>query len=361
MWRTFVTTSTLLFLLLIGLGEVHAKSTPATIDSLGAIPVQHDGRVKPFASFAREAVLYITGKTSFQSESPTFLVWKWMATANDWRGVPMIPVKLPELREVFSAHLKKGRIAPVWVIRNSNFLNEIEALQAKQGRQEKLSRTEKKKMDLYGRAVLFEQIVAGRVPGMVPHPNEPHASWFPMEGIGSEEGVQLLSQLYASELLSEVKTTYDYLLSRLGEEDIKLAAVAADFFSQSLRELLASRNLILDSKQIQLEVWYFKIKPFQLAWILYLASVVLMLFSNQKKLMGVITFFAFLIGFGMHTAGFLMRVFISGRAPVTNMYESIVWVSWAVVLFSFVLWGFYRKRLLLAGGSLCCITDLNLG
>src|SRR3989338_3913375 len=54
----------------------------------------------------------------------------------------------------------------------------------------------------------------------------------------------------------------------------------------------------------------------------------------------------FVTGFSIHTFGFILRILIAGLPPVTNMYESIVWVSWASAFFSLIFWIFYRSNLL---------------
>ena len=43
------------------------------------------------------------------------------------------------------------------------------------------------------------------------------------------------------------------------------------------------------------------------------------------------------LGFLLHTYGFGLRVYITGRAPVTNMYETVVWVAWGAIIVSVIL------------------------
>src|SRR5262249_28125707 len=56
-------------------------------------------------------------------------------------------------------------------------------------------------------------------------------------------------------------------------------------------------------------------------------------------------------GYGLVTAAFalqgygmLLRTLISGRPPVTNMYESVIFVSWGAVLFALLFEAAYRVR-----------------
>jgi cytochrome c-type biogenesis protein CcsB len=53
---------------------------------------------------------------------------------------------------------------------------------------------------------------------------------------------------------------------------------------------------------------------------------------------------AFLAGVAVHAWGFYLRIMISGRPPITNMYESVVWVSFGAALFALILELVYRPR-----------------
>jgi len=49
-----------------------------------------------------------------------------------------------------------------------------------------------------------------------------------------------------------------------------------------------------------------------------------------------------LLGLAFHASGIVMRCLIAGRPPVTNMYESIIWVSFAVSFFGMIFFARYR-------------------
>ena len=48
-------------------------------------------------------------------------------------------------------------------------------------------------------------------------------------------------------------------------------------------------------------------------------------------------------GIALETMGFTLRVLISGWAPVTNMYETVIWVSFVAAILGLVLEVIYRK------------------
>jgi ABC-type transport system involved in cytochrome c biogenesis permease subunit len=75
-------------------------------------------------------------------------------------------------------------------------------------------------------------------------------------------------------------------------------------------------------------------------------------------------YFAGLISFAgallWSSAGFYCRVTISGRPPVSNMYESVIWVGFMTGVFGLVLELFHRKGVLALAGSLVSTFGLVL-
>ena len=323
-----------------------ARADNSISDILGRIPVQHGGRVKPFASFAKENVLLVTGKASFEGQDTTLLVWRWISDPKVWSAKPMIPVTNPELRKEFSGDLVHNRIAPDLVLNNLDFLKKVSAAQEKEEKEKSLAPFEKKQVELYRRARLFGEIANGRLPGFIPHPEDPSVAWLPLEALMTKEGLEIVNQFFPALEADQLQSAYLHLMERLKGENVQEALPAAEQFQANLGNLLFSRNIQLDQAAIRLELFYLKLRPFYLAWILYLISIFVWAAPRKKEKAVAAAFLLFLAGFLIHTFGIALRVLIAGRPPVTNMYESIIWVGWAVVLFSLVLWFFYRSSLL---------------
>ena len=62
-----------------------------------------------------------------------------------------------------------------------------------------------------------------------------------------------------------------------------------------------------------------------------------------------------LTGIALETNGFYLRVLISGWAPVTNMYETVIWVSLVAAVLGLVLEGIYRKTYAALAGSMVAL------
>jgi ABC-type transport system involved in cytochrome c biogenesis permease subunit len=93
-------------------------------------------------------------------------------------------------------------------------------------------------------------------------------------------------------------------------------------------------------------VGYNRLKPFRLAWMLYLAAFLLLLasFPLASRRLGVAGLGLAALGLASNTHGLVLRTLISGRAPVTNMYETVVFVAWGAVLLALVFEALYRGR-----------------
>ncbi len=337
-------------------------------DVLGRIPVQSNGRVKPFESFARETLLNLTGKTSYEQVDATTLVWQWMATPEKWFSTPFLPVSFKPLQQEFSLMLIRKSISPQIILDHKPFLDKVELATAKRRKKETLSILEQKRLELYEHALLFQEIATGAAPGWIAHPEDPRVGWLPFQGFGNEEGRKTLAQFYPEEKVTRAGEALRQLLGVLkADPDSASAVSAAQDFSEALSRLLDSRSIFLDADILNKEIFYNHMHAFGWAWKFYLAAAGILLFLIlSEKIMakillqqawlastiGGVGLFFFLAAFGTHFYGFYLRCVIAGRPPVTNMYESLIWVSWAVALFSLILFSIYRAWMILVVSSL---------
>ncbi len=342
------------YLLLVMPSPLAHAADASAFDTLDKIPVQHSGRVKPFQSFAQEAVLYITGKNHFQKLSPTEAVFSWMAEPEKWMKSPLIPVSYQPLQQEFSLAVIGGRISPEIVLGHQAFLKQVEDALERRRQKDRLSRLEEKRIEVYERAAFFKIVGQGKLPGWIAHPEDSRKSWLPLEALVTPDGETLLIQFFPEENVQKTKAALQALFKALREKGSpETASKAAGEFSQNLKELFETRGIVLDQNLLQTEVTYNQIRPFAWAWKFYFgslfASLIFMLggfrlLGKQGEGIGrAAGFLLFLTGFVLHSYGFYLRCVIAGRPPVTNMYESIIWVSWAVVFFSLVLSLVYRS------------------
>jgi cytochrome c-type biogenesis protein CcsB len=212
------------------------------------------------------------------------------------------------------------------VLSNAQLLQEVENAVRRQDRKEKLSALDQKRIELVSRARLFEALGEKQLPGMIPSSHNIKEHW-------------LVPQDFASQ-------------TSAFSSPASLVAF--------INEQFQNHGIQLDRSKLDLEYTYNRVHFFRWAWMLYLASLLLAGWKvGQKKWPAALV----LVGgaFLLHTTGFIFRCLIAGRPPVSNMYESVIWVSWAAVAFSWILYLFYRNHLAVMVASCVAIAGLLVG
>ena len=105
--------------------------------------------------------------------------------------------------------------------------------------------------------------------------------------------------------------------------------------------------------KLEAETFYFVFHPFRWAWVAWLLSAISLLVAGKTdsgfgRRLGWL--FA-LGGFLLLVGGFALRVWLAGRPPVTNMYESILWVAFGTSLFALIFSFRHRSQTYLLAAS----------
>ena len=101
---------------------------------------------------------------------------------------------------------------------------------------------------------------------------------------------------------------------------------------------------------MRLEYFYNHFEAFYRAIWFYGLAFLVLLVAHLRKTRGALRNLGVavaIIGLLFHAGGIVMRCLIAGRPPVTNMYESIIWVSFAVSFFGMIFFARYRTPIYL--------------
>jgi cytochrome c-type biogenesis protein CcsB len=117
--------------------------------------------------------------------------------------------------------------------------------------------------------------------------------------------------------------------------------------------------------QLRLEYFYNHFDGFYRAiWFYGLAFLILAISYGRSgdrpgalRKLGVLTA---LLALAFHATGIVLRCLIAGRPPVTNMYESIIWVSFAASAFAMIFFARYRTAIYLLAALPATILALLL-
>ena len=95
----------------------------------------------------------------------------------------------------------------------------------------------------------------------------------------------------------------------------------------------------VDAAVVSLEAFFNFFGPFMKSIYLYLPVLLMSFFSwiVWPKTLRRTAFWLMALAFITHTVALLMRMYISGRPPVTNLYSSAIFIGWAVVGASFLI------------------------
>ncbi|RMB60452.1 cytochrome C biogenesis protein [Dokdonia sinensis] len=200
--------------------------------------------------------------------------------------------------------------------------------------------------DIDQRIALLNSTLGGSILKIFPKPDDVNDTWLNYSEL-NESGFKGMDSLYTKQIiplylqsLREGKQTGDYTKAETFLNSIK-----------SFQKRFAG-DIMPSEEKIEAEIHYNKNDPFKkLYWLYMLAAffmmtfVIVQIFSPSKfvnvvvKLGAVITVILFLL----HTASLIWRWYISGHAPWSDGYESVLYVAWATMFFGL---GFGRKSML---------------
>src|SRR6185295_9532349 len=185
---------------------------------------------------------------------------------------------------------------------------------------------------------------------VVPHPTDPRGTWFSLRDLDEADAAPIMT----------IRTLRDALLRFAKDGDREHLGQAASALSKRLASM--APDTYPAAKDLRREVHYNTFKPFRLAWLLYLLGFFSLLASltlggNFLGRAGLgLSFAAFVV----HAYGMVIRSLISGRPPVTNMYESVIWVAWGAMLFALIFEAVYKVRYFAACASALAVICLIL-
>ena len=184
---------------------------------------------------------------------------------------------------------------------------------------------------------------------IVPHPTDLKGKWL---GISQTQDAYPNDQ---AELLQNQYQTLRQLYRSHPDNLLSLEPIAAKLKTQ----LTALSPAIYPADNIlKREVSFYALHPFGKAWILYGIAFIVMLavlwiqsFDYYWVSIGL-----FISGLFIQSYGFIERMMIAGRPPVTNMYESVIWVGFGIAAVALFFELIYKaKYYLLAAAPLSVV------
>lgn len=316
----------------------------AHAEAFGELLIQNSkGRTEPIYTFASELMRKISRKEKIFGLSSVQVFMSLHMNPKAWQKAPIIKISNKDLRHQLGIKSKYAAY--------SDFMSEQKGYKLQAKVQQAYAKPPGQRSK-YDKAVLKADekvnicygIFSGKYLKILPIPNSTDSSmWYISTeaknfATNSEDSLFLANivPLYFKEV-NKAKETNEYAL--------------ADEYLAGLK--LFQRNTagyeLPSSLKTSIEIVYYKYNPFKKLFPFYAAFGVIFLFmliyfivrgKDSPKSVRRSFYYIILLAFVIHTLAIVARWYISGHAPMSNGYESMIFISWVTLLAGFI----YNKQ-----------------
>lgn len=307
-------------------------------DKFGHLLMQdNQGRLKPMNTFAGELLRKLTHKESMFGLSPEQIVLSMAADPEAWYDVPMIRVgKHEKVRELLGVQRDMASYRDFFDARGEYKLRDA-ARDAFNAPPRERGVFEKEIVKIDERLNICSMIFSGSFMKVFPVPGDPTNTWKAptdvphQHGTAPPQGGTIIDQFYPmyipalqASLKSQDHRLVDRMVAELNTYQQKYGGAILPTSDKVKAELLLNKLNIFNRLG----------KLYGLLGLLFLGILFTSVFKPNAKLryvaQGALGLLA--LGFLFHTIGLGLRWYVSGRAPWSNGYESMIYIGWTTVL-----------------------------
>ena len=340
------------------------KIDPESAKQFGRLPMLSiTGRIEPVNTFSSEVLRKLHKSESIANMNPDQFLLSVIAFPDNWMKIPFIPVSNQELITYYD--LSQGACSFVEAFDetgNYKFVRKLMEISRKSPAER--NGFDKDLLKLDEQINIFYQLIHFQLLNLFPKENDPNHTWYsPGDDLS---GFPEADSLFVSQSLAE------FALEVGKSAQTGDWSKPKDIVTQISKYQKDKNNTLeISQKKIEAELLYNQVNVFRYCKIAYfllggcllIAAFISFLRPHKKWMLpirlltaGIIIFFLF------HAFGIGLRGYISGYAPWSNSYETMVYVSWVTVLAGM----FFAKKspvtLALAtvfGGIILFVSGLN--
>lgn len=342
-------------------GHDHSSTAPtkAQIDSILRVnitPKDHandfghmviqdvGGRMMPVDTYASELLRKVSKYDSYEGFNANQIFLSIQESPLLWYNVPIIHLKLKKgdsIRKIIGldkteeyatlAHFFTNR----GVYKLAPYLEEAYKAQVPSGFQKEFKETDQ-------RVNLLYNTVEGRSLKIFPIPNDENNKWISSQEYRTEGYKEKIKDSIYGSFINSGFRVYLYQLNDAKKTgDFTDADKFLESFKKTQHNLGAS--VMLSEDKINTEILYNRYDIFKklYSWYLYVGSLlfvvlIVQIFKDKSKGISItvnVLKYTVLGLFILHTLGLIARWYISGHAPWSDAYESMIYVAWATMLF----------------------------
>jgi cytochrome c-type biogenesis protein CcsB len=308
-------------------------------ENFGKLVVQDaGGRMKPINTYSSELLRKLSKSTEYEGLTSDQILISMIENPTIWYNVPIIevPKANDSIRHIVGVPEDEKLFALTYFFdEQGNYKLSPYLEGAYQARVTNKFETDFIETDR--RVNLLYNTLQGKVLRIFPVPGHDNNKWVSQPEAREEPGLTGMDSVYTQQILplymnalKSAKQTGDYTKANEFLESI------SGFQEKFGSEVMPSE------RKLKAEILYNKVDIFNNLYILYLLTGVLMIifvmvqiFYDSKPIWLLIraSTIIIIIFFILHTLGLALRWYISGHAPWSNAYESMIYVAWATMFF----------------------------
>ena len=311
-----------------------------------------DGRMKPINTFSSELLRKVSHDDSYKGMNSDQVFLSMTQYASYWIEIPIIYIKSgnDSIRKIIGVD-KKAEFAPFVAFFDAKGNYKLSKYLEEAFKSANPNQFEKDFIETDKKVNLMESALSGRILKIFPIPGDKNNKWVSYLEL-NEAGFKGMEATYTKNVLplyfgslANASTSNDYktadeLLESINGFQKRFGSKVRPSEEKITSEVLYNKYDVFK----KLPYWYI------FASILMLFFTILQIFKERKVLNYSVNFMHIVVIalFALHTFGLIARWYISGHAPWSNAYESIIYVAWATMFFGLA---FDRKSKLTVASS----------
>ena len=319
-------------------GNAFAASKDRHIDEFSRLLVQdHQGRIEPVSTLASDLLRKIAKTDHWEGMSSVEFFVELSANADKWKTVPLIKIGNTELAKMLGISGSLGSFQQMFDNSGNYKLNDL-VQKAYNKKQTMRNKFDKEVMNVDERVNICYQIFKGDFLKIFPVPGDANKTWATSSTLPQTMKKEELD--FAGNILNLYYESYNEARTsgNWAKPDEYLSYIRKFQEKYGADIMPTQTKIAMEIKYNEWNIFGKLAKIYAALGFLLLVMHFLLIFKPSGKIaryipVGTIVIF---VAFLAYTAGLVMRWYISGHAPWSNGYETMIYVGWATSLSGFI-------------------------
>lgn len=297
----------------------------------------HQGRIEPVSTLASDLLRKIAKTSEWKGMSSVEFFMDMSANPDKWKTVPLLKVGNAELAKMIGVSGSFASFGQMFDDAGTYKLNDL-VQKAYNKKQTMRNKFDKEVMNVDERVNICYEIFNGDFLKIFPVPNDPNKTWSTSTKL--PQTMKKDEADFAGNILNLYYQSYNEAQSsgNWSKPDEYLGYIKK-FQTTYGADIMPSQTKIgMEIKYNEWNIFGKLAKIYALLGFFLLVMHFMLIFKPSGKIVRYIPVGTWVIftAFMAYTAGLLMRWYISGHAPWSNGYETMIYVGWATSLSGFI-------------------------